>query len=318
MTDAGLGFSLAVLCSLSFGAYILPRKLSKLSVLDYQFWVAVAIAPAMLTVNLVAGSPLFISPLAVWIAISCGVLWTFGSMSYSAAVDYIGVTRSTPVKNLAPAFAAFYGIAVFHEYVASQPRELFLTIGGVVLMILAAFLIGRAGAHDYERAHAFDKSSTKEEKKRSFAKGVLYSMGAAFFYGAYSVPLKWLFQHDIGAFTACAWLGIGVLLSTVVVFAIKRKKLFPSFPGTREFGLAISAGGIWTSGQIVGALAMLYIPMSISWPVSNLGTLVAMAWGVFIFKEVHLEKHRYAVVASVVTYIVGLTFLAWAAPAGRV
>lgn len=318
MTDAGIGFMLAVLCSISFGAYILPRKLSRLSVLDYQFWVALAIAPAMVAVCLALGSPLAVEPKFILVGLACGVLWTFGSMSYSAAVDHLGVTRSTPIKNLAPAFAALYGIVIFHEYVITQPRELWMTIGGVAFMIVAAFLIGRAGANEHERALAFDLSRNNAAKKKSFMLGILFSAGAAFFYGAYSVPLKWLFKNDVSAFTACAWLGIGVLSTTIAVYAIKNKKLAPPKPSKREFGLAATAGGIWTSGQLLGALAMLYIPMSISWPISNLGTLVAMGWGVVIFKEVHLEKHKLALAGSVVVYIAGLVLLAMAAPAGTV
>jgi glucose uptake protein GlcU len=246
------------------------------------------------------------------------LLWTFGSLSYSAAVDNIGVTRSTPIKNLAPAFAAFYGIAFFSEYVITQPRALFMTVGGVALMVLAAYFIGRASAQEHERARAFDVNADPVQRKRAFKAGMLYSLSAAFFYGAYSVPLKWLFKHDVSVFTACAWLGIGVLASTVVAYAIKAKRLLPAWPGKREAALGATAGGIWTSGQIVGALAMLYIPMSISWPVSNLGTLVAIGWGVLIFKEVRIEKHKLEFAASLVVYVAGLVLLALAAPAGRV
>lgn len=318
MTDAGIGFMLAVLCSVSFGAYILPRKLSRLSVLDYQYWVALAIAPAMLITCVSVRSPVLVSPVLALVGIGCGVLWTCGSISYSAAVDNLGVTRSTPIKNLAPAFAALYGIAIFHEYVISEPRELWMTIGGVAFMVVAALMIGGVSANEHESALAFDAARNVELRKKSFKLGLLYSAGAAFFYGAYSVPLKWLFKHGVGAFTACAWLGVGVLLSTVAVHVVKQKRVLPKNPGKREIGLGAAAGGIWTSGQLLGALAMLYIPMSISWPVSNLGTLVAIAWGVLIFKEVHLKRHGLVLAGSVVVYVAGLMLLAMAAPAGNV
>lgn len=317
MTDVTIGFLLAITCSISFGAYILPRKLSKLSVLDYQYWVSLTIAPAMILIALLTASPLWVETTAISLGLLCGVLWTFGSLSYSAAVDNIGVTRSTPVKNLAPAFAAFYGIVFFNEYVITQPRELSMTLGGVALMVLAAYFIGRAGAQEHERARAFDVTADANQRKQSFKLGILYSLSAAFFYGAYSVPLKWLFKHDVSPYTACAWLGIGVLASTVVAYAIKTKRLLPAWPGKREAALGATAGGIWTSGQIVGALAMLYIPMSISWPVSNLGTLVAIGWGVMIFKEVRIEKHKLEFAASLVVYVAGLALLALAAPAGK-
>ena len=164
MTDATIGFLLAITCSISFGAYILPRKLSKLSVLDYQYWVSLTIAPLMVAVALIAGIPLFVDAVSISLGILCGVLWTFGSLSYSAAVDNIGVTRSTPIKNLAPAFAAFYGIAFFSEYVITEPRALLMTVGGVALMVLAAYFIGRVGAQEHERARAFSLPDADSRK----------------------------------------------------------------------------------------------------------------------------------------------------------
>jgi glucose uptake protein GlcU len=192
-----------------------------------------------------------------------------------------------------------------------------MTVGGVAFMVLAAYFIGRVGAQEHERARAFSLPDAAS-RKNAFRLGVLYSLSAAFFYGAYSVPLKWLFKHDVSAYTACAWLGIGVLASTVVAYGLLTKKVVPAWPGRREALLGVTGGGIWTSGQVVGALAMLFIPMSISWPVSNVGTLVAIGWGVLIFKEVHIEKHKLEFAASLVIYVVGLVLLALAAPAGRV
>jgi methyl-accepting chemotaxis protein len=151
-------------------------------------------------------------------------------------VDNIGVTRSTPVKNLAPAFAAFYGIVFFNEYVITQPRELSMTLGGVALMVLAAYFIGRAGAQEHERARAFDVSADANQRKQSFKLGILCSLSAAFFYGAYSVPLKWLFKHDVSPYTACAWLGIGVVASALAVRAVDQ-------PLSRLVGAADRFGG---------------------------------------------------------------------------
>jgi glucose uptake protein GlcU len=318
VSDAAIGFLLAIICSISFGAYILPRKLSKLSVLDYQFWVAAAIAPLMMLTAFLARAPLLVGAVQISIGIVCGALWTAGSISYSAAVDHIGVTRSTPVKNLAPAFAAFYGISIFREYVITRPLELLMTVGGVALMVFAALLIGRIGAHEHETAIAYDINRPAPERKTAFRIGMASSMGAAFFYGAYSVPLKWLFKHGVSAYTACAWLGVGVLSSTVAVYLLRERRLLPARADRREFLLCSAAGGIWSSGQIVGALAMLYIPMSVSWPVSNLGTLVAIGWGVLVFKEARIRENKAALVLSIIIYLAGLALLAWSAPAGKV
>ena len=252
MTDAAIGFILALLGSFSFGTYILPRKLSKLSVLEYQYWLSVIVAPLTVVLCLAAQQPLWVRGDLVWWAFFCGPLWTLGSLCYSAAVDQIGVARSTPVKNLAPVFAAVYGIAIFHEYSLKQPSALAMTVGGVVLMCLAAYIIGRASAMDHETARAFDISRSSSERSASLLVGVLFSLGAAFFYGAYSVPLKHVFKEGMSAYTACAWLGIGVIVSSMLVYALRTGRLIPAFPGGREMRIAQGAGAIWTTGQVLG------------------------------------------------------------------
>lgn len=317
MSPTAIGFLASLVSSAAFAAYIFPRKLSQLSVWAYQFYLSLAVAPLCAAVALVVDGTLGTQTDLALLSFSCGVIWTLGSLSYSTAVDYIGVARSTPIKNMAPFFASLYGILIFHEYSLRDPVSLGLAIGGVVLMTVAAVLLGQAGAPESERAIAFQNGSDSDTRRRAFRVGVMASFGAAFFYGAYAIPLKVVLRGSMTAYQAVAWLGIGVLVSSVVLFWFKGRRVWPKADG-RQIRLSLIAGTIWMSGQTLGTVAMVYIPMSISWPVSNLSTLIAIAWGVWIYREVHLEKHVREVGASLVSYAAGLAMLALAAPAGHV
>jgi len=317
LTGAALGFLLALVSSAAFAAYIFPRKSSRLPVLQYQFYLSLAVAPLCVAVALIADGDIDTRPLPAALSFACGVIWTFGSLSYSTAVDYIGVARSTPVKNMAPFFASVYGIVIFHEYTFEDHRSLVAAVGGVILMTLAAVLLGRAGAPETERAVAFQNGRDATNRRRAFAIGLLASFGAAFFYGAYAIPLKFVLREGMTAYQAVAWLGVGVLVSSVALFWVRGRRWSPSAP-RREVALCFTAGAIWMSGQTLGIVAMVFIPMSISWPVSNLSTLIAIAWGVWVFREVHIESHKREVGWSLLSYAVGLALLAVAAPAGHV
>lgn len=317
MTDAALGFLLALVSSAAFAAYIFPRKSSRLSVVRYQYYLSLAVAPLCVAVALVADGGIDFRPLPAALSFACGVIWTFGSLSYSTAVDYIGVARSTPVKNMAPFFASVYGIVIFHEYTFEDPKSLVSAVGGVMLMTLAAVLLGRAGAPETERAIAFQNGRDPADRKRAFAIGILASFGAAFFYGAYAIPLKVVLREGMTAYQAVAWLGVGVLASSMLLFWVRERRWSPRAP-RREVALCLTAGGIWMTGQTLGTVAMVFIPMSISWPVSNLSTLIAIAWGVWVLREVHLDSHKREVGWSLLSYAVGLALLAFAAPAGHV
>lgn len=319
MNDAPtLGFCLAIAASIPFAAYILPRKLSRLSVLEYQCWLGLAVAPVMVIATLIAGESMNGTLSAILLAASCGPLWTFGSICYAQAVDHIGVARSTPIKNLAPMWASLYGILFFKEYSIADPASLFAAIGGVGMMILAAQLLGKAGAPSTERAFAYDLQKSDSERKIAYRKGWLFSFFTAAFYGAYSVPLKLSLKGGMGAIAACAWLGIGVLIMSFFSYAFVHKAVWPKLPERRELSLALGAGVIWSSAQVLGSIAMLHVAMSVSWPVSNLSTLIAIAWGVWVFKEVKLTDHKREVWMSLIVYAIGLVLLALAAPKGHV
>ncbi|MCH8275644.1 MAG: hypothetical protein IH851_12745 [Armatimonadetes bacterium] len=319
MSDAhALGFFLAIIGSLSFGTYILPRKLSTLSVIEYQYWVALAIAPLCVLTALLFRAPLAVPTDLMLYALLCGPIWTLGSLSYSSAVDRIGVARSTPVKNMAPVFAAFYGIFLFNEYTLLEPIPLAMALGGVFLMVGAAYFIGNVGAPEHETAVAFDRKRTAALRSKALRFGWFFSLSAAFFYGLYAIPLKHVLQNEMNPYSACAWLGVGVFISSAATYAVLNKRLIPPLPNRRQFLLAQSAGAIWTTGQITGTVAMIHIAMSISWPVTNLSTLFAVAWGVWVFREVQLDRHLKEVVFGLLLYAAGLVLLAFAAPSGHV
>jgi drug/metabolite transporter (DMT)-like permease len=322
LTDgAAFGFALAVIGSIPFAAYILPRKLSTLRVLNYQFWISVAIAPVGIAFAFIFGTGMNAAAPGVLASLVCGPIWAAGSICYSKAVDHIGVARSTPVKNFAPMFAAIYGIAIFHEYTIADPPSLGMTLAGVALMMLAAIVLGRAGAPERESAHAFDATRTAEERSAAMRAGWLYSFGSAFFFGLYAWPLKSALKSGMNPATSCAWLAIGVFAASsalIVWQSIARPHVENFLPNRRNLFLALLAGTIWITGQTIGTFAMTHVPMSISWPVTNLSTLIAMAWGVWIFKEVQIERHKREVAAAFVLYAAGIALLALAAPKGHV
>lgn len=317
-SSAHVGFILALLSAVSFAAYILPRKKSRLNIWEYQFWLGFGVLIGMLGTALVLRKPLFASLYANLLGFICGPIWALGSLSYSQAVDHIGVARSTPIKNLAPLFAAVYGILLFHEYTITEPKGLILALSGVAWMMVATWTLGNASAPEHETAYAYDLNRPDHERRRAFYLGGIYSLSAAFFYGLYSIPLKQALKTGADPFVVCAWMGLGVWVSSMVFWGIIHRRLLPNKPPQQELTLAGTAGLIWSSAQILGTIAMLYTPMSISWSVSNLSTLLAVGWGIWVFKEVRLDKHKWETGFSLASYTVGLVLLALAAPAGHV
>lgn len=313
------GFLVAVGSAVPFAAYILPRKLCTLNVFEYQYWLGFAVLPVCLATAIIAGAPLWGRLDLIGWSLLCGPIWVLGSLSYSSAVDRIGVARSTPVKNFAPAFASLYGVLLFTEYTIGDPLSLGMAVGGLLLLLAAAWVLGKASAPEHERAIAFSQAETPERRRIAFVHGWLFSFGAAFFYGLYAVPLKLaVARGGLDPYTSCVYLAVGVLLTGLAVYMVRMRRLVPTMPSRRDFALTQIAGAIWAPAQILGTVAMVLVAMSISWPASNLSTVFAVLWGVWVFKEVKLDAHKREVVLSLLLYVVGLILLMLAAPKGRV
>lgn len=77
-------------------------------------------------------------------------------------------------------FSTIYSITIFHEYTFGDPVSLSITVAGVALMIVAASVLGKAGAHENERAFAYDNRLTDPQRKRAMTLGWVYSGLTAF------------------------------------------------------------------------------------------------------------------------------------------
>lgn len=307
-----LGVITACLAAFFFGVYILPRKRSGLDPVTYQLWTSLFIPTVIVIVMLFARQTPPDQPWEIATLFGCGFLWSIGATAYSVAVDDVGVTRSTPVKNLGPVLTTIYGIVVFREFSLGDPVFLSAAVGGSVLMAVAAVIVGRTTAPAKERARAFLESLSPEDRHRYSVRGYWMALLAAFCFSTYTVPLKMVINAGNTSLESLVWMALGVVPASWLAYFVRNRRLWPRYPGHSEMFRAGQTGVYWAAAGILGAAAMTMIPMSVSWPITNISSLVAMAFGIWFFKEVRVSEHRRDIALGLLGTAAGIGLLAFA------
>lgn len=220
-----------------------------------------------------------------------GIVWNFGNIFLTAAIAVAGMSVGFPIGG----GLAWIGGIVFNYLLIvlsgqSYPGNTALLWIGVVLIVVAIIICGKA----YGRL-----SSGKSETPR---KGILLAIVAGlaimFFYGLVVKSLD--MQYVAGGtgtltpFTGVFFFAVGILISTPIFNTIamrypvsgERVTMKDYFAGSmRTHLIGILGGLIWMSGMVISFMGAGAANPAISYALSNASPVVAMIWGVFVWKE---------------------------------
>jgi glucose uptake protein len=220
-----------------------------------------------------------------------GIVWNLGNILLVAAIAVAGMSVGFPIGG---GIAWILGIIINFILVVMDKGEpegnVVLLFGGVAVIIAAIYL----SMLSFRRL-------AKEQKKPS-AKGILLSVGAglliAFFYGLVVKSLDNSFvtcgTGNLTPYTGVFFFSVGVFVSTFVFNPIFMRfpvqgepvKMKEYFTGDMKTHLTGVLGGfIWMFGMVVSFMAAGASNPAISYALSNAAPVVAILWGVFIWKE---------------------------------
>ncbi len=291
-----LGFSVALLSMFLFGLYIVPRKLNSLR--DYDFVLSMCIGAVITTqiARLVVNGPSVGDTSTVGLALSfaCGPIWSLGILFYTLSVSQMGLTLATPIKNTTAVLGTLLGLLVFAEW---RDTNAALALIGSVLVVTCAVILSRTSDRTCERSCINPL-------------GTVFALLAAVFFAAYTVPLKLAQKSGLDSTTIMAWMGVGTLLGGLVLFLVfsrNRRRWLRESP--RDHLFAALAGCIWALATISMSEAIRLIGLSITWPVTNLNTIVTVAAGIFLFREIDAARHRRTIAVAMACAMVGSALL---------
>lgn len=220
-----------------------------------------------------------------------GIVWNLGNILLVAAIAVAGMAVGFPIGG---GIAWILGIIVNFILVVvdkGQPEgNVVLLFSGVAVIIAAIYL-----------SMVSFRRLAREQKKAS-TKGILLSVGAglliAFFYGLVVKSLDNSFLSggagNLTPFTGVFFFAVGITLSTPLFVPVlmrypvegERVRMKTYFTGSVKTHLTGVLGGfIWMTGMVVSFMSAGAANPAISYALSNAAPVVAILWGVFIWKE---------------------------------
>ena len=208
----------------------------------------------------------------------------------------MGLALATPIKNTTAVMGSLVGLVFFHE---TRHTVAWLALSGGALIVLCAVVIGRT--EDRSDAH-FNISAI----------GVAYALLAAVFFAAYTYPLKAAMSLGLDSYTIVLAMAAGTLSSAAAGQVVAGRSIRDWWLRPRADHLyAALSGAIWSAATLMMNAAIGRIGLAVTWPITNLNTVVAVAVGAFAFHEVHLEKEWKRLALAVGFAVLGVTLLGW-------
>lgn len=224
---------------------------------------------------------------SIMYAVAGGIVWNLGTLLLVAAMAIAGMAVGFPIGG---GLAWVLGILVNFVIAGAQGNNVTVLFTGVAMIIAAIYFCMLA----YKKLASGNKGSTRKGLVISLLAGVTI----AFFYGLVVKSLDPAYvaggSGNLTPFTGVYFFTIGAVISTPVFnFFVMRNpvegekiNITDYFKGDMKTHLIGVLGGIiWMSGMVVSFMAIPKAGPTISYALTNGAPVVAMFWGVFVWKE---------------------------------
>lgn len=221
-----------------------------------------------------------------------GIVWNIGNLLFVAAIAQAGMSVAFPIGG----GIAWIGGIIFNYIIEVSGGAVMRTLPktmlwiGVVIIFVAIAL----------SMLAYNKKAVQQKKPS--AKGIILSVLAglffAFFYGFVVKSLDPTFvsggQGNLGPYSGSFFFTIGALVATLILNPFVMRKPVEGPPVTfkqyfagnlKTHSTGVLGGAIWASGLVVSFMAVGSGDPAVSYSLSNASPVVAILWGVFVWKE---------------------------------
>lgn len=220
-----------------------------------------------------------------------GIVWNFGNIFLTAAIAVGGMSVGFPIGG----GLAWIGGIIFNYLLISLGGEVYpgnqvLLWTGVTVIAIAIYICGKA-----YRMMSVSKASAPG---KAIVLAIVAGIAILFFYG---LVVKSLDPHYVSGgtgtltpYTGVFCFSLGVLITTPVfnTFAMRhpaegnKVTMRDYLKGDlRTHLIGVLGGFIWMSGMVVSFMGAGSANPAIAYALSNAAPVVALLWGVFVWKE---------------------------------
>lgn len=254
---------------------------------------------------------------SIMMAIVGGVIWNLGNLLLVAAIAIAGLAVAFPIGG---GIAWVLGIVINYMIQTSKGNtyegNTVLLWLGVVVIIFAIVLSGSAY-----------KKLSSQQKKPSL-KGIILSglagLVIAFFYGfvvksldsqfvaggtGVLTPYTGVFFFAVGAFVSTFFFNPFFMKYPVEGAPVKMKEYFQGNLTSHLSG--VLGGFIWMLGMVISFMAVGAAGPAISYALSNAAPVVAILWGIFVWKEFKSAPKNTNLILTImfICYLIGLVLI---------
>ncbi|MDB5178389.1 MAG: hypothetical protein JWN01_332 [Patescibacteria group bacterium] len=291
-----IGYVLAVVSSIFFSLYVIPRKLTKLRPLYFSMLMGLGFFIS--SVMLYAFQPVLhfqeTWSVQLWWSVLAGIIWAIGFVAFVKSIDAIGLARSNQWKNLQGPVAVILSLIILGEYASTNP--VFALFAGVAVFLSAV---------------CFTISSSREERKANL-NGIYLATISGLAFGIVTVINKYV-TTEVGVYSQQVVWSLGIFLS-LFLYVVARKQLRRGLGGIarRDLLLGLSAGVIYLGASFFMLQAYRYIPAAIGFTIIQLNAIWTILIGINVFKELDFRSNYQRIGLGFLFAIFGIILLTFA------
>ena len=289
-----MGYLLAILSSLFFGIYIIPKKMVKLETKYYLFYMSlgfVSISLIAYFISILTGNnsePLF-HPVLILVILR-GISWFIASNLFLISIDKIGMSRSTQYKNLKGPLGVLLTLIFLSEF---KVTNVFLVLLAALLTFISALLF------------TIKKDNTNKVDKS----GIIYACIASLFLGMNALIQKYVTNCGF-IYTQQLYQSITIMIVSYIYILMKDKSVKKlrsvSF---KNIILAFIGGLLYYFATYFNTLAYKYLPASIAFTIVNMSGIWSVLIGILIFKEIDIKKNYKRIMLGMLFSVIAIIAL---------
>lgn len=293
-----MGYLFAIISSLFFTFYVVPKKISKQTPTKYSLFMGLGffiISIIMYIINKVLvynPQETLLNPILILSGIG-GILWLVGSIFFLTAIDKIGLSRSNQWKNLQGPIGAILTLVFLSEFI--QTKVIYIILAIIFILVSAMlFTIKNKGEKIVDK------------------KGIIYAILSALFFGTNALIQKYATNNGLVYSQQVYFSGL-VFISAFVYLLVKERNIkFLGDIKSKDNILGIIGGFIYFFASFFSTLAYKYIPGSIAFTIVQLNAVWTVLVGIIIFKEIDFKKNWLRIILGILLAIIGVIMLLFA------
>lgn len=289
-----IGYLLAIITSICFSVYVIPKKLVKEKTtyytmfLTFGFLITSSIMYLIFIVTGVCTEKLSLP--IITILLTRGLLWFLSVYVYALAIDKIGVSRAMQYQSLKTPFGVFLTLVFLQEFLLTNFAVIIIA---TILTFVSAIVL------------TIKKAPDKKIDKR----GIVLAIFSAVLLATTNLLQKYVTNEGV-VYSQHIFTALSSFFFATVYVVINEKSVKNALKiSNRSKILAIVGGIIFYFASFFQALAYKRLPASVVTIIVQLSAIWSILIGILVFREIDFKKHWIRILFGMALTIISILIL---------